>query len=161
METHDFALVCDLPDGTLDEIADRAFQAGFDDGLVSSSRLRLVIDVTRDAPTMASALSSALEQAAAAGLRVRRVEPDPLVSVSDIADRAGLTRQAVSLYASRRRGERFPAPVARVRAESPLYDWAAVADWLHDRGLVDRATVEAASALRAINRSLAVDAIPA
>ena len=57
------------------------------------------------------------------GARVERIEPDHLVSMADIARRAGLTRAAISLYAKGMRAQEFPAPVARVTSEIPLWDW--------------------------------------
>ena len=43
-----------------------------------------------------------------AGAKVERIEPDHLVSLSEIAERSGLTRQAISLYTRAERGENFP-----------------------------------------------------
>lgn len=92
-----------------------------------------------------------------AGARVERVEPDPLVSLSDIAARAGLSRAAISHYALGHRGEGFPAPVARVTTESPLWDWAEVAGWMHRLGKakVDAAAVQQARLVKACNDTIA------
>jgi len=40
------------------------------------------------------------------GATVERIEPDHLVSLADIARRAGLTRAAISLYAKGMRAQR-------------------------------------------------------
>ena len=61
---------------------------------------------------------------------VDRVEPDPLVSLADIAERAGLTRAAITNYFKGSRGKNFPPPVAKVTSDSPLWDWADVAYWM-------------------------------
>jgi transcriptional regulator with XRE-family HTH domain len=64
------------------------------------------------------------------GATVERIEPDHLVSLADIARRAGLTRAAISLYAKGMRAQAFPAPVARVTSEIPLWDWYDVTRWM-------------------------------
>ncbi len=44
--------------------------------------------------------------------------------------RAGLRRAAISLYAKGMRAQEFPAPVARVTSESPIWDWYEMARWM-------------------------------
>ncbi len=69
------------------------------------------------------------------GLTVVRVEPDELVSAAEIANRVGLNRETIRLYAMGRRGPgTFPPPVARLRSRSPLYRWTDVAPWLAHHG---------------------------
>jgi hypothetical protein len=54
---------------------------------------------------------------------------DELVSMADIAERVGRTRQSVSMLVSGQRGEgNFPLPVAG-NVRSPLWHWADVAAW--------------------------------
>ena len=90
----------------------------------------IIIDFAREAETMDEAISSALENVAATGAHIDRVEPDPLVSLSDIAKRAEMTRAAITNYHKGYRAEAFPAPVVKVTSQSPLWDWASVARWL-------------------------------
>ncbi|HZW33022.1 MAG TPA: hypothetical protein VFF52_20065 [Isosphaeraceae bacterium] len=78
------------------------------------------------------AIVSAIEgiEGAGLGLRVVRVEPDELVATGEIAQRAGLSREAVRLSAQGKRGPGgFPPPVAGRHQQSPLYRWSDVADW--------------------------------
>ena len=64
-----------------------------------------------------------------------RVEPDELVSASDIADRVGLNRETIRLYAMGAVASgTFPPPVARLRKRSPFYRWTDVAQWLARHG---------------------------
>lgn len=95
---------------------------------------------------------------ARAGVTVERIEPDPLVSLSDIAERAGFTRQAVSLYAKAERGKGFPRPVARVTTPTPLWNWLEVAEWLRARGSVGEEAVVEARVVREANESFTGDA---
>jgi hypothetical protein len=51
--------------------------------------------------------------------------------MSEIAERAGLSREAIRLYAQGKRGPGgFPAPIASLHQKSPLYRWSGVAAWL-------------------------------
>ena len=98
-------------------------------------------EFSRDAVSFSKAVSSAYEDILKTGTKVERVEPDSLVSLSDIAERAGLTRQAISLYAKAERGSGFPNPVARVTSTSPLWDWLEVSEWLLAQSRIDREAV--------------------
>ena len=96
-------------------------------------------------------VSAALESVAATGARIDRIEPDPLVSISDIAKRAGMTRAAISNYFRGLRGDGFPPPVARITSDSPLWDWADVARWLARSGKVPTASAVEAELIRQAN----------
>lgn len=151
---HEFTIVAAGLDPEAEDFEDRFFAAGCDDATIAVQRGAILLHFGREAPTLAQAVKSAMSDVAAAGARVARLEPDPLVSLSDIAARAGLTRAAVSLYARGARGSGFPAPVARVTSDSPLWDWAAVAGWLHGRGQVSEDTLTKARRLAEANAAL-------
>jgi len=74
-----------------------------------------------------------------------------LVSLSDIAERAGVSKAAISLYAKGKRGKDFPAPIARVTTESPLWDWVEVADWMHRNDKLPLEALAEAKVVRAAN----------
>jgi hypothetical protein len=119
------------------EIAHALYEAGCDDALIGSRDGVLFADFDREAPSSAAAILSAIRQveSAGVGLSVVRVEPDELVSRAEIADRVGLSREAIRLYAMGRRGPgTFPPPVVRLRGRSPLYRWTDVAPWLAHHG---------------------------
>jgi hypothetical protein len=80
------------------------------------------------------------------------VEPDPLVSLADIASRTDMTRAAMTQYSKGLRGKGFPAPVARVTSESPLWDWADVAVWFFQQHKISREVAVQAGAVREANR---------
>jgi hypothetical protein len=118
-------------------IADALYEAGCDDALVGSRNGVLFAEFDREAPSSAEAIISAIRQieSAGVGLTVVRVEPDELVSAAEIADRVGLNRETIRLYAVGRRGPgTFPPPVTRLRSRSPLYRWTDVAPWLAHHG---------------------------
>ena len=70
---HEFSLL--LVDGSVsDEQVNALFEAGLDDGTVSTSEGMTRIDVERDEESLESAIRSAISQVNAAGLTVVRVE---------------------------------------------------------------------------------------
>jgi hypothetical protein len=130
MKTFEFSIIASGVDPTADDFGDRFYDAGCDDALVAFQKGHTIIDFAREAKSIDEAIASAVENVCAAGAKVDRVEPDPLVNLSEIASRADLTRAAISNYAKGDRAKNFPAPIARVTSDTPLYDWAEVASWM-------------------------------
>ena len=71
--THDFALILTSPDVT-DEQCNALYEAGCDDGTISSSQGVSRIDFAREAPSLEEAIRSAIANVIAAGLQVNRAE---------------------------------------------------------------------------------------
>ena len=130
MKTHEFTIVASGVDPEAEAFEDRFFESGCDDATISFQKGAIILEFSREAPTFAKALISAFADVQKAGAKVERIEPDYLVNVSDIAARSGLSRAAISLYGKGKRAQGFPAPVARVTSESPLWDWVDVARWM-------------------------------
>jgi hypothetical protein len=158
---YSFSLVLQGARDLTPEIADALYEAGCDDALVGSRDGALFAEFDREAPSSAEAILSAIRQveSAGAGLTVARVEPDELVSAAEIADRVGLNRETIRLYAVGRRGPgTFPPPVARLRGRSPLYRWTDVAPWLARHGgpaaSSARAELETATLIGMLNAAL-------
>ncbi len=144
MKIYEFAIVATGLDTQAEDFEDRFFEAGCDDATISYQKGVIVLEFAREAKNFAHALTSAFADVVEAGARVERFEPDYLVSLSDIAARTGLSRAAISLYCKGERGRAFPAPVARVTSESPLWDWVDVTRWMHANGkLPHEAVIEA------------------
>jgi predicted DNA-binding transcriptional regulator AlpA len=152
LRSHSFTVIASGPKATPEDLADRFFDAGCDDATVSVQKGVTVLEFDRVARTFVSALLSAVRDVRRAGATVERIEPDPLVSASDIALRTGLGRAAISLYASGARGSGFPHPVARVTTESPLWDWAEVSSWMHRRKKLALDVAVHARVVREVNR---------
>jgi len=112
------------------------------DGVLSSNRGRTryaVAGTGTNSVDAASTLVSRLAEALPA-LQIRHLDPD-LVGISDIAQRAGHSRQNVLQWAN---GERyasrpFPAPEGTA-GRSLVWRWADANDWLTSLGLGDGAT---------------------
>ena len=145
MKTFEFTIVATGLNPKADDFEDRFFEAGCDDATIAYQKGGIILDFAREAPSFVKALASAMADVQRAGATITRIEPDPLVSLSEIARRADLTRSAISLYAKGARADDFPAPVARVTSESPLWDWYEVARWMrsHDRRVTAEHVVRA------------------
>jgi hypothetical protein len=62
----------------------------------------------------------------------------------------------ISLFAKGERGKHFPAPVAKVTSESPLWDWVEVSRWMYRRRSLALHHVIEARIVRQANVALAV-----
>ena len=150
MKIYDFAFIVDA-DPHADDFEDRFIEAGCDDATFILRRGAVALSFDRAADTYEGAVLSAYRQIRFTGTDIIRFDPDYLVSATDIADRSGVTRQAVGLYANGNRGEGFPHPVARNTTNSPLWDWVAVSDWFVKRGQMPATAYQEACVSRIIN----------
>jgi predicted DNA-binding transcriptional regulator AlpA len=130
MSTHEFTLIID-GDVDSDEVVDQLYGAGCDDATFGVLNGVSIGDFTRKAGTLFDALLSAIRTVEQVpGLRVRRVEPDDLLTIPEIAERLGRTPESVRLLANGERGGgTFPAPVSHLRTRHRLWRWSDVAEW--------------------------------
>lgn len=136
MKTYEFSIIASGLDPHAEDFETRFYDAGCDDALVAFQKSHIILDFAREAASIEVALSTAMDAVERAGARVDRVEPDPLVTLSEIASRSGLSRAAVTHYAKGERGSGFPAPIACITTKSPLWEWSQVAEWLVARGVL-------------------------
>ncbi|MFI5457810.1 MAG: helix-turn-helix transcriptional regulator [Isosphaerales bacterium] len=130
---YQFTLTMDGVEELTFEGIDRLFEAGCDDATFGTRCGTHFATFHRDAASATEAMISAIEdvERARVGLRVVRIEPDELVTAGEIAERGGLSREAIRLYVLAKRGPGgFPRPVAGLHQKSPLYRWSDVAAWL-------------------------------
>lgn len=154
MNSYEFTIVATGLSIDGDDWEDAFYAAGCDDALVSVQRGVFVIEFEREAASATAAIESAVADVRRAGAIVKRIEPDPLVSSSDIAERTGITRQAVSLYVRGDRGEGFPAPIACIASSRPLWCWREVAEWLHANSRLPDGALNLAKAIDLANKGL-------
>jgi predicted DNA-binding transcriptional regulator AlpA len=152
MHEYEFTLVVQ---GALDDAAvDALFEAGCDDATLGEVDGVAYADFIRQAPSLGEALRSALEQVESVpGVRVVRVEPDDLVTMSEIAQRLGRSRESVRLLVAGERGPGgFPSPVSHLKARTRLWRWSEVAAWArrHDQPI----DLDGATAIAALNAAL-------
>lgn len=154
MKTYEFSVIASGLDPQADNYESRFYDVGCDDATISFQKGHTIVDFAREAESIDVAIASAVEEVVAAGGRVDRVEPDPLVSLSEIASRSGMTRAAMTQYSKGQRSRDFPAPVARVISDSPLWEWATVALWLFRQRKVTRETLIEAMVVKEANHAI-------
>jgi hypothetical protein len=135
MQTHTFTLILAGVRELTDEITNALYEAGCDDALIGSRDGVAFLDFDREAPSFREAVLSAIAAVEKAGVEalVVRVEPDDLVTMSDIARRAQRTRESVRQLVSGLRGPGdFPPPVANLKERSPIWRWTDVSRWFQE-----------------------------
>lgn len=126
MVEHIFTIVLDrLPEPPYngDLLSDTSF--GMEDG-------HPIAAFDREAPSLGEAIYSAIMDLAAQNLQALRIVDEDLLTLADIARRAGCSREAVRRYSTAQRGPGgFPPPVTLGRpGGSTFYRWTEVAAWL-------------------------------
>lgn len=154
MTEFEFTYIASAEDIEDPNLEDRFFEAGCSDATLIVTKGLIAACFTRESDNYIHAVCSAYRDMLNTGVTVQRFEPDYLVSQTEIAKRAGLTRAAVSNYVKGDRGSSFPRPYARVTSNSPLWDWVSVSSWLHDNGQISREAVIQARMGRVVNLHL-------
>jgi len=151
MTEHQFSLVLQ-GDLESDETINALYEAGCDDATFGTVDHTGYADFSREAPTFGEAVRSAIADVESVpGLKVLRIEPDDLVTMVEIAERMGRTRESVRLLIQGARGPGgFPAPVSHLRAKSRLWRWSEVSAWAEELpSSVDSHTAAVVAALNA------------
>jgi hypothetical protein len=154
MNFYAFTIIASGLDTEAADFEEKFLNAGCDDATISVQKGAIVLEFTREARNFAHALVSAVKGVKSTGAKVEHIEPDYLVSLSDIAARAEVSKASISLYAKGERAEGFPAPVARITTESPLWDWFEVARWMYKRRSLSLNAVVEAKMVREANLAL-------
>ena len=151
-------LVLDGVDEKTPGLEDALFEAGCDDALINYKNGVVYLDFDREGVALESTIISAIKdiESADIGALIVSVAPEHLVSLSDIADRVSITRQAVSLLMQGARGPgNFPKPVLKISNKSPLWRWSAVAEWFYKQGKIrDHGVIDSANVVEDINVAL-------
>jgi hypothetical protein len=132
MSTHHFTLIVEAPDLQEDSRLNTLFEAGCDDATVGRVGAVQYLDFDREAESFAAAVLEATKaiEAASVGARVVHLEPDDLVTMAEIAERTGRTRESVRLLIRGRRGPGgFPAPATHFKSRQRMWRWQEVAAW--------------------------------
>jgi hypothetical protein len=135
-KSYDFTLVLSGVPELTDEVCDALFEAGCDDSTPGQRAGVTFLHFAREADSARAAILSAISEVegASIGARVARVEPDDLVTMAEIARRAGRSRESIRQLASGERGPGdFPAPMANLGERSPIWRWTDVARWLAEK----------------------------
>lgn len=136
MSTHEFTLIVEGPDLQDELLVDVLFEAGLDDATIGRLGSIQYLDFDREAESLADAVFSATNQleSTVPNARVVHLEPDDLVTMSEIAERVGRTRESIRLLISGARGPGgFPAPATHFRSRQRMWRWQEVAIWFADK----------------------------
>jgi hypothetical protein len=150
MNEYNFTLIIE---GDVESKMDELFEAGCDDATFGSVDGVNYGEFDREAPSFARAVASAIADVESVeDLKVRRVEPDDLVTAAEIAARLQRSRESIRLIIAgqRRRGD-FPAPISHARQRNRLWRWSEVARWA---GEMDESVLAHARVVAATNAAL-------
>lgn len=155
---YQFTLVLDGVDDQTPDLEDSLFEAGCDDALINYKNGTVYLDFDREDVDLEHAIISAIKavESTKLGAKIVSVAPEHLVSLSDIAERVSMTRQAVSLFVLGERGTKdFPKPILKIANKSPLWRWSAVAKWFYkQRKIKDHEVIDFANVIEDINAVL-------
>jgi predicted DNA-binding transcriptional regulator AlpA len=155
MKIFEFTIIATGLDPHADDFESQFFDAGCDDATVSFQKGHILIDFGREAASQEDAVASAVADVRQTGAVVERVEPDPLVSLSEMATRSQMSRAAMTNYFKGNRNEGFPAPKVRVTSAKPLWDWSDISVWLYRQGRLSHDIAEEAAVFSVANDLLA------
>jgi hypothetical protein len=159
-ETHTFQVVFVVPStDSLEPHLDALHAAGCDDAAFMGPAAdgTFVAEFDRDAPGFTAAVVSALHvlRAALPDVRLLRVQPEDIVSLSAIAARTARTDESVRLLSQGRRGPGgFPPAAGWINDKTQVWRWADVARWFDEQLGEPPAGGEHAGFLAALNDAL-------
>ncbi|MDE0700697.1 MAG: hypothetical protein F4Y27_08245 [Acidimicrobiaceae bacterium] len=132
MPEFEFMLVVEGADPQSDEVANALYEAGCSDALIHSCDGIDYLDFAREAESLEEAVLSAVADIESVdGLKVVRLADAGLVSMANIAERTGRTREIVRLLVAGERGPGgFPPPVTDPRARYRLWRAIEVEQWV-------------------------------
>ncbi|MCW8409597.1 hypothetical protein OQJ13_11510 [Legionella sp. PATHC035] len=155
---YQFTLILDGVDENTPGLEDTLFESGCDDALVNYKNGTVYLDFDREGESLEHTIISAIKniESTNLGARIISVAPEHLVSLSDIAKRVSMTRQAVSLLIQGARGlGDFPKPILKISNKSPLWRWSTVAEWFYKQGKIsDHNLIDSAHIIEDINAAL-------
>lgn len=157
-KVYQFTLVLDGVDDKTPHLEDSLFEAGCDDALINYKNGTVYLDFDREGIDLEHAIISAIKDVESTnlGAKIVSVAPEHLVSLSDIAERVSMSRQAVSLFVLGERGSKdFPKPILKIANKSPLWRWSSVAEWFYkQKKIEDHDVVDFAKTIEDINAAL-------
>jgi predicted DNA-binding transcriptional regulator AlpA len=149
-----FAFRIRLHDPLTDEDADRLYEAFDEEVAIEEGPKGHFVGFEREAASFLDAVLDAVTKVIDLGFDPLAVE-DELVSMADIAERTGRSRQSVSMLVSGRRGPGgFPRPVAG-NVRSPLWHWADVGSWFEHNASGEVSIEDRTRTIASINGALA------
>lgn len=143
MKSHEFSLVLKSVHEETASLEDSIFECGCDDALIHFRNGGVYLEFNREAVTLEEAVISAIKNVKSASLiiEVASVSPANWVSEAEIAKRANVSRQLVSLWIKGQRRKYFPSPAIKISEKSFLWDWSQVAEWLYENKIIKNKSI--------------------
>lgn len=146
MSIYHFTIVVRDASSNLADLEDQFFEVGCDNALLCEYNGTIYLEFDREADSALQAVRSALDSIRSLGFKDLIVEEQGFSTLSEMAERTGISRQALSLYAQNKRGNgNFPKPMYGLASKSAMYLWSEVATWLFQQGKLDKAQYEVAT----------------
>ncbi len=158
-QTYTFTLLLQGVDPLTEENMRALEKGGCNDALFGRRGTLSCANFDREADSFGEAALSAIRdvERSVRSLKVTRVEPEELVSASQIALRTKRTRESVRLLIEGKRGPgNFPSPAVWISSSRKLWRWTDVADWFATCLEAPVADIENAAFVASINGALAV-----
>lgn len=136
MTTYNFTLIIEGADLQTTQAQDALYEAGCEDATFGVVDGVQYAEFYREADSYGQALTSAMVdvRGAVPGARVVHVEPDELVTMAEIAERLGRSRESIRLLIAGERGPGdFPPPVSHIRTRTRLWRWPDILRWFATR----------------------------
>lgn len=153
----EFVLVLRDVDENTPKLEDTLFDAGCDDAMISYKNGVVSLTFDRKAANIQDAILSAIENIESSSLNasVDHIE-GAFVTLSEMAEKSGFTKQAMSLFIQGKRGGgHFPIPFTGVNSTSPIWRWADVLQWLSNNNKIEHTSeIEEANIIDDINARL-------
>lgn len=114
------------------EVMDSFFDAGCDDAVVGMRDGVAFAEFCREANSFQGAVFSAIRnvEGAGVGAKVEHIEPDELVTMSEMARRLNMTREGIRKWVDGSRGPgNFPPPIGNLTKRSPIWRWTDILQW--------------------------------
>ena len=147
MKDYHFTIVVRDANQALEQLEDQFYEAGCDDALLCSYNDTIYLEFDREAESAELAIQSAIDNILSLGFKDLVIEEQGFSTLSEMADRAGITRQALSLYAQNKRGGGdFPRPMYGLSSKITMYYWPEVATWLFKNNKINKAVYDVANA---------------
>jgi predicted DNA-binding transcriptional regulator AlpA len=143
-----------LHDGLDDVASDRLYESFDEEIAIEDGPKGHFVGFDREANSFLDAVLDAIAEVIELGFEPVAIE-DELVSMADVAERTGRSRQSVSMLVSGQRGNgSFPRPVAG-NVRSPLWHWADIAAWFENAGESNDSCEDRIRTIASINGALA------
>ena len=163
MTEFDFQIFWAGVDTSDESFLDRLFEAGCDDATVYFKDGYLCLDFSRESDSAENAVISSIKDIERSGIggSIERVEPEDLASLSEIANRVGVTRSALQKYARgvSKVGKDFPRPVQNIASpRRELFSTFEVMNWMLSkrRAEIQSHSVELFGMIAKTNQALVV-----